>query len=118
MGRTSLVLKHREDFHPAEGGTSDVRLVARVCTRKECPQGLYPAFMATHTRRELDLLEVVKRARRQAERSGELLATPSGRPSDSIDPEARAALARWAAGGGYERALDVVIAADPDLADQ
>jgi len=74
--------------------------------------------MAMHLQRDLDLMEVVKRARRQAERSGELLALPSGRPSDSIDPEARAALARWAAGGGYERALEAVIAADPDLADQ
>ena len=80
--------------------------------------GLYPVGMAPHLQPDLDLMEVVERARRQAERSGELLATPSGRPSDSIDPEARAALARWAAGGGYERALDAVIAFDPDLADQ
>lgn len=74
--------------------------------------------MAKHLERDLDLMEVVERARRQAERSGELLATPSGRPSDAIDPAARAALAHWAATGGYEHAVDAVIADDPDLADQ
>lgn len=80
--------------------------------------GPYHVVMATHLQRDVDLMEVVERARRQAERSGELLATPSGRISDSIDPEARRALARWAAAGGYERALVAVTSDDPDLADQ
>jgi hypothetical protein len=74
--------------------------------------------MAMHLEGDLDLIDVVERARRQAALAGELLAGPSGRISDSVDPDARTALARWAATGGYRRALDAVLADDPDLADQ
>lgn len=73
--------------------------------------------MATDLRPDLDLVDVVTRARRQAEVSGELRATPPGRLSDTVDSEVRAALARWAT-TGYQRALDAVVADDPDLADQ
>lgn len=78
----------------------------------------YPSVMAAHLQRDLDLEEVVERARGQAERTGELLAAPSGRISGTMDPDARAALARWEASGAHKHALDAVMADDPDLADQ
>ena len=58
-------------------------------------------------------MEVVERAQREAELSGGLLAMPSGRVFGSIDPDARAALARWAATGGYAHALEASVSRRP-----
>jgi hypothetical protein len=74
--------------------------------------------MATGLHSDPELVAAVDRARREAQRAGELRSSPPGRLDDFVDPEARAALARWVASGGYERALAEVVADDPDLADQ
>lgn len=65
-----------------------------------------------------ELRRTVERARVLARERGELLNGPSGMAGVDLSPGARAALTDWVRSGDYERAVQAILAGDPDIATQ
>ncbi|HEY3140293.1 MAG TPA: hypothetical protein VGJ86_04150 [Acidimicrobiales bacterium] len=73
--------------------------------------------MATEFPLDPEFATVVERARLLAVEMGEIPAR-AGKFEPTIPPEAREVIAEWLRGGGYEAAIALIAAEDPDLADQ
>jgi hypothetical protein len=67
---------------------------------------------------EPELRRTVEQARVLARQRGELLDGPSGVAGVDLSPAARAALTDWVTSGDYERAVQAIVADDPDIATQ
>jgi hypothetical protein len=65
-----------------------------------------------------ELAAVVERARRRAAAAGELEPARSRRAESVLAPEARALVQEWLRDGGYDQAVALVVADDPELAIQ
>jgi hypothetical protein len=74
--------------------------------------------MASRQRLDPNLAGVVERGRARAAASGELTPRQVGPIKSVFTDEARQIVADWQRHGGYQRALDAIAAADPDLAVQ
>ena len=74
--------------------------------------------MATRQRPDADLAGVVERSRARAAALGELTPPAIGPINSVFTDEARSIVAEWKRDGGYERALEEIANADPDLAVQ
>jgi hypothetical protein len=73
--------------------------------------------MATEVPLDPEFATVVERARRLAVEMGEIPAR-AGRFEPTIPPEAREIIAEWLRGDGYEAAMALIAAEDPDVANQ
>lgn len=78
----------------------------------------YDGGMSTRLRSDPALTAAIERAREVAEASGELQARPGLSTAPSLPAEAESIVAAWIRDGGYSRAVAVIAASDPDLADQ
>jgi hypothetical protein len=65
-----------------------------------------------------ELALVVERARRRAAAAGELEPSRAGTAEAPLAPEARVLVQEWLRDGGYDRAVALVVADDPELAIQ
>jgi hypothetical protein len=74
--------------------------------------------MAIAPKHDPELATVVERARRRAEEGGEFRARRSGTYESPLSPEARAIVLEWLRDGGYDEAVALVVADDPELATQ
>jgi hypothetical protein len=74
--------------------------------------------MATSPSHDPELGAVIERARRRAEDRNELRATRPVAYESPLSPEARAIVLEWLRDGGYDEAVALVVADDPEVATQ
>ena len=90
-----------------------------VCGREERGRRVLAYDRAMSTLR-LDpvLTAVVERSRALAAEAGELRAPQPGPLKSPLSPEEQRVVREWLDDGGYEAALAIISAEDPDLANQ
>ncbi|MGH9128117.1 MAG: hypothetical protein ACRDY2_03920 [Acidimicrobiales bacterium] len=74
--------------------------------------------MATELHLEPELAAVVQQARQRAEEAGELARGPFPPFESTIPTEAGQVIAHWLSDGGYNDAIALIGAEDPDLANR